>query len=424
MLIQFNFSNFKSYRDSTTLDMTASPTVSEFPWQTREYGGETVLPVSGIWGANAGGKSNVLAALDCMARYVRLSFGYGGRTDGSVDFKRDTAFAFDSESEKEPTEFEVLYTDDGKPAGIYQYGFSLGDNGVEEEWLYYKGENSKEYKRIFDRNGLEFNFEKGVMSESDENLLKKGLTAQSLLVSLGAKLNDSSYLVLQNVYEWFMHIDVTDFGNPENDFAMSKYAPGNFLNEAVQKDVIKFFSAFDKSIIGFDVKEIPNDSSNGTIRFRVRSVHHTRDGQSKELRMRDESAGTLKMFILYQHLLNALRFGGLLVVDELDSKLHPLLQRIIVQEFTNEETNPNHAQLIFTVHDPWLLSSQLLRRDEIWFAEKADDGSSSLYSLADFVDSDNKPQDFEPNYLLGRYGAIPEIRHFNLLKEADQHDEK
>ena len=109
-------------------------------------------------------------------------------------------------------------------------------------------------------------------------------------------------------------------------------------------------------------------------------------------------------------------------VDELNARLHPLLVRVFLIMFLNPETNPHHAQLVFTTHDSWQLSNDLLRRDEIWFTEKASSGVSTLYSLADFVDNDGakirKDENYEKNYLLGKYGAIPTLKCLDMFKRA------
>ena len=109
-------------------------------------------------------------------------------------------------------------------------------------------------------------------------------------------------------------------------------------------------------------------------------------------------------------------------IDELNARLHPLLVRNFVLTFLNPAINVNHAQLIFTTHDTWQLSNQLLRRDEIWFTEKDNEGRSTLYSLADFVDEGGgrirKDESYEKNYLLGKYGAIPSLKSINLLSEG------
>lgn len=128
------------------------------------------------------------------------------------------------------------------------------------------------------------------------------------------------------------------------------------------------------------------------------------------------------MFALYPELHEVLRNGSVYFVDELNARLHPLLVRNIILTFLNPEINNQHAQLVFTTHDTWQLSNRLLRRDEIWFAEKNDQGVSTLYSLADFVDEDGekirKDENYEKNYLLGKYGAIPTLKSIGFIREG------
>ena len=142
--------------------------------------------------------------------------------------------------------------------------------------------------------------------------------------------------------------------------------------------------------------------------------------QTTSIPLQHESAGTLKMFALYPMLQDVLSTGGVLFIDELNARLHPLLVRAFVITFLNPEINTNHAQLIFTSHDSWQLNGNILRRDEIWFTEKDANGISYLFSLADFVDEDGikirKDENYEKNYLLGKYGAIPTLKHFDMFK--------
>ena len=144
--------------------------------------------------------------------------------------------------------------------------------------------------------------------------------------------------------------------------------------------------------------------------------------QTTSIPLQHESAGTLKMFALYPMLEDVLSTGGVMFIDELNARLHPLLVRAFIITFLNPEINTKHAQLIFTSHDSWQLNGNMLRRDEIWFSEKNIDGVSNLYSLADFVDEDGvkirKDENYEKNYLLGKYGAIPSLSNFDMFKEG------
>ena len=136
--------------------------------------------------------------------------------------------------------------------------------------------------------------------------------------------------------------------------------------------------------------------------------------------LKSESSGTLKMFALYPSLKEVLDNGGTLFVDELNARLHPLLVRNIILTFLSPEINTNHAQMIFTTHDIWQLSNELLRRDEIWLVDKDQEGVSDLYSLADFKDEDGnkvrRDEALAKNYLTGSYGAIPALKPMEMLK--------
>jgi AAA15 family ATPase/GTPase len=134
---------------------------------------------------------------------------------------------------------------------------------------------------------------------------------------------------------------------------------------------------------------------------------------------KNESSGTNKIFDLAGYIVLALKFGSLVLIDELDSKLHPILTQEIIKLFNNPETNPKNAQLIFTTHDTNLLGANLFRRDQVWFTEKDDFEATDLYSLLEFKDEDGKTirkdRSFEKDYIRGRYGAIPYITNFQEI---------
>jgi hypothetical protein len=132
-----------------------------------------------------------------------------------------------------------------------------------------------------------------------------------------------------------------------------------------------------------------------------------------------ESAGTNKLFDLSGYIVFVLVYGRVLIIDELDSKLHPILTQEIIKLFNNPETNPKNAQLIFTTHDTNLLGANLFRRDQIWFTEKDEFEATDMYSLLEFKDEDGntirKDRSFEKDYIRGRYGAIPYISNYQEI---------
>ena len=132
-----------------------------------------------------------------------------------------------------------------------------------------------------------------------------------------------------------------------------------------------------------------------------------------EIPLSDESAGTLKMFSLYPQLKDVFEKGSVFFIDELNARLHPLLVRNILDSFINPKINVNHAQLVFTAHDTWQLANHILKKEEVWFVEKDEEGRSLLYSLADFSGVDDFNQD---DYLLGKFGAVPELTRMEFNK--------
>ena len=422
MLLQFNFKNFKSFKDDTTLDLTATK-ISEFNNHVISVANERILPVAAIFGANASGKSNVQEAFRYMAMYVINSLDYGDESDGKKKkskFFRPTPFLFDSKSKTEESSFEIYFIDsEENGAKTYNYGFTVDSTGVREEWLNYKAKTARgNYKRIFYRNGEDYDFS-GIPSKSQENL-KIALEKETLIVSLGAKLKIAK---LKFIRDWFLNNDFADFGRPIENFFLSQLIPEGFAdNETVRNKVVDYFASFDPSIIGFNVEVLKSDNDDEDEHLKIDAIHKMIDSdQTTSIPLQNESAGTLKMFALYPMLDDVLSTGGVLFVDELNARLHPLLVRAFIITFLNPEINTKNAQLIFTSHDSWQLNGNILRRDEIWFAEKDLNGISNLYSLADFVDEDGvkirKAENYEKNYLLGKYGAIPSLRYFDMFKE-------
>ena len=193
-------------------------------------------------------------------------------------------------------------------------------------------------------------------------------------------------------------------------------------DKSVQQKIIEYFSSFDEHIKDFRIEKVPLEGETKEEAYKIIALHKMNDSdEMAEIPLGGESAGTLKMFALYPELQEVLEKGSVFFIDELNARLHPLLVRNFLLIFSNPDTNVNHAQIIFTTHDTWQLSNQLLRRDEIWFVEKNEKGISTLYSLADFVDEDGtrirKDESYEKNYLIGKYGAIPTLKSIDILKE-------
>lgn len=402
MLLQFNFENFRSFHHPVSLDFTALKSPGN-EHHIRSAGKEKVLPLAGIHGANASGKSNVIEAFRFMRNYVLHSFAYEEQEnqDSFIQREKYSPYLLDEESRTKPSVFEVYFALSDDPSCMeYQYGFAVDETGVVEEWLNTKAKTARKSKIVFCRSETETDL--SGLKKTDRNLLLAAVSRQNLLLSLGARLNIRE---LKRVRDWFMKSKVVS-----KNVSYAGLLPDGFSNDpAVRKDAAQFLSACGVSDTDDACFEIS----------KIRSEHLDSQGNRIHLPLEQESQGTLKMLYLYKDLKSTLQDGTPLWIDDLDSSLHPLLVRNLLLTFSSIETNPNGAQLIFTAHDVWELMNNSLRKDEVWFTEKTE-SSSDLYSLSDFVlnrDNSHIGEDIARNYLLGKYGAIPSLKQINLAAE-------
>lgn len=418
MLIQFSFKNYKSFRDEATLDLSAAK-MTEFSDRVVSEGNDKILPMAAIYGANASGKSNIYNAFGYMADYVIESFKYGDEEEKFEKY-RPTPFLFDGVSNDAESSFEVYFTIPGdKAEKTYNYGFCVDRHGVTEEWLNVKAKTARRYASVFYRSTEEDTLDLSGLPKSSRDNIQVALEKQVLIVSLGAKLKVNK---CKDIRDWFMANEFADFGDPFTNFFLSRRLPKGFVDDnSVQKKVIEYFASFDEHIKDFEIEKLPNDADSKEETYKISSLHKKIDSDTfAAIPLSMESAGTLKMFALYPELQDVLEKGSVFFIDELNARLHPLLVRNFLLTFLNPEINTRHAQLIFTTHDTWQLSNQLLRRDEVWFTEKDEQGISKLYSLADFVDESGarirKDESYEKNYLIGKYGAIPTLKSIDIFK--------
>ena len=417
MLLQFYFSNYRSFEGEGILDMRASGS-NELSSHIRNNLNEKVLPITAIYGANASGKSSVFEAFQFMALCVLESLSFSDDNKKNPYKLKVDSFKF-SDSRDKPSEFEINYIDKkGKKELYYNYGFKIDNSGILEEYL---ASNTKtgvkrneEYTYIFKRERSQKLYLDSSIEKFRENL-EISLKDKTLLVSLGAKLNINEFI---RVRTWFINAEVINFSNSLYGVFLENTLPDNIIeSEEVRKNLVSFINSFDDSIIDIEVEKISAIDESDSDNYRVFTVHKSdKETSVARISMNEESSGTKKMFSLYQTLLDVLEKGTVFFADELDIKLHPLLMRNILLTFTDKEKNSNNAQLIFTTHNTIYMDMNLLRRDEIWFVEK-DNGVSNLYSLDDIRNEKGekvrKDSNYEKHYLLGNYGAIPNLK--NLL---------
>lgn len=408
MLIQFNFKNFKSFRDDTSLDMTAT-SITEHPYNLINSGDEKYIKVAAIYGANASGKSSVIEAFNFMNNWIIYSFKKASDNE-YIPFKR---FAFDNDTQKEPAEFEVFFKYNNKE---YQYGFSLDNKKVIEEWLYLKKENSKDkYTTLFERADGKIDCDSKLLKGA-ENFISM-VEDKTLFLSI---ISNAKIPYAKDVFNWFLMSFTIDYGKIASESILTQIPTPELEDEEYKQKLVEFLKCIDINIEDIFVEKPKNESE----KYKIYTKHLMKDKKTYyNLPISEESSGTQKIFRLFYYLKNSLDMGFPLFIDELDAKLHPLLLRYILTMFHDENINKNGAQLIYVTHDNYTLTKDIFRRDQIWFVEKDSDSVSHLYSLAEYKSEDDKKvrkdASYNKDYLLGKYGSVPILRGYDMWRNQD-----
>ena len=424
VLIEFRAQNVRSFRDDVALSM-GSTAMSETRYvrkvQWREGGKPlSVLPVAGVFGANASGKSNLLKVMEDMRRHVLFSFKHGD-PGGGVPRQ---PFLLDDEAMTRPSRYEIEIVLRGV---LHQYGFAIDNEQVIEEWAYRfpKGRAALLFQR--DTEGVHL----GATDRPKGRAVQEILRRNALFLSSAAAADHPTLLPL---YEWF-----------EKNLLLVE-ADTRPLRVAFTAEMLAGDHPFRRAVLGLlraadlgitDAREAePDPAELERLRKALRAMHVVYDGEEPEqqhildfdpparvkllhsgaqgeyeIDQEDESRGTLHWFSLIGPVLGALESGSVLLVDELDTSLHPDLVRELLRVFQDTETNTGGAQLLFNSHDMRLLGNasgpRPLGRDQIWFTEKDNNGSTRLYPLTDF--EPRKQEAIGKRYLDGYYGARPII---------------
>ncbi len=400
MLLRFKFSNFRSFRSEQELSLIAgslndhSEGVFEIPGLK-----ERALPVAAIYGANASGKTTVLRALEFMNRVIRQSHRLW-EPEQPIPLE-----PFAGEGPETPTRFGVDFIH----AGIrHQYGFAVNSAAVLEEWLhvYPKGKKQTWFNR---KAGSPISF--GEKLAGENRVIEQLTRNNSLFLSAAAQNNHE---MLLPVYDWFWTNLVFVTGDRSEETKQTiKMCEEDRETRAL---ITRLLSGADLGIAELTIttkrtsgvaEEIMISMLEDATVPRTVKLLHRINGTLLPLELEQESAGTAAYLALLGPLVEALRWGGVICIDELDSSLHPLIAIEIMRLFENRSQNPKCGQLIFNTHDTNLLNTGILRRDQIWFTEKDAKGESHLYPLTDF--KPRRQENLESGYLQGRYGAIPFI---------------
>ncbi len=360
--------------------------------------GDAIPPIlhsAAIYGANASGKSNFIKAFAAF-KWLIINSMKELQAGDTLDVE---SFRLNETTAHEPSVFEIVFCN---AEHIFRYGFEIDNKKVYKEWLYRRNnkKRAKEVELLYRENDV-FNVHSSCTIA--KNLItNKMVRNNALLISVAAQFNDD---IAVSIVNWLGNTSII---TNHDDEMMWKKAVIKLDDSKLRKRIVEFSKYADLGIE--DIYKINDD---------VVSSHVQYDENGKEKQIisfpfkNNESEGTIKYFQLAYPIIDALDNGKRLVIDELDSKMHPKLTGKIVELFNSKETNPNHAQLIFTIHDTNILSAKILRRDQVWFTQKDNYGATLLYSLAEYKVRNNAA--FEKDYLEGKYGGTPIIGNFEEL---------
>lgn len=385
MLIQFTIENHRSIKDSAVISFAASKDKSLETCLLHPDEKRALLPVISIYGANAAGKSNVLHALLTLKDMVA---GDAAKLSKGQKLPWEPFAGNDR-----PTSFEVMYIYGGVR---YVYGVSFDAKKIHSEYLYH-WPNGRE-ALIFSREDGNYEFRDNIQ----EQTTLSGRTPDNKLYLVSS--NDWNLPQTENAYKWFFE-DLCSI----TDLSSSSETVAEIVKSDEQKArILKELLLADLGISDVSIKTISGKKEEPIITTTHRMIAEDGSTEHFELLMDQESSGTQRFFARIGGWLQAMENGSLLIVDEIEHSMHPLLTRRLIEMIQDSELNKNSAQLIFTTHDAQLLDLTFLRRDQIWFAEKNENTcATELYSLASF--SPRKGENIRKGYLQGRFGAIPFI---------------
>lgn len=445
MLISFSVVNFMSFKDKVEFDM--HPVGSEAKLHKSELYDKNVaeaktsygkkLPLllsSAIYGANASGKTSFIKAIRCMREIVI--------TNNPSLPRYIKPFRLNEESATRPSEFQITILAEDNV--IYEYGFAASQDIIHKEWLYAypKGRVQKLFERVLKDDAGEnpqYDYQFSGNLLGNKSVWSEATTPQRLFLSTAIQLNNKQ---LKAIYNWFdVKALIIESASPMEEFARRRIAVHYLSKKPEQKkEIIDFLAAADFALADIKAQEEGESEQLGQMlslllteqnadsdkaqqffseSYEISTYHMSQDKKIVKFDFNEESIGTQKMFDYSALLIDRLRNGGTVFIDELNNSLHPLLVYHIIRMFHNKKTNLGKAQFVFTTHEPSLLNEDdLLRRDQIWFCSKNKHQDSQLYSLDEFKlrkDIIN----IESRYLSGRYGGVPFVGHLPSQEEEE-----
>lgn len=416
MLLEFSVGNFLSFKNKVTFSMVASSLKGHEEDNVFSLSKMDLLKTAVVYGANASGKSNLFSSMGFMKSFV-LNSSKESQSNEKISVQE---FKLSSDTINKPSEFEIVFTYEGIP---YRYGFIIDTEKVHEEWFYY-APKTKEAK-LFERKGQ--NIVLGPYFDEGKGLDKK-TRKNALFLSVVDQFNGEK---AKKVMEWFDKFNVISGIRHEH---YKRFTVDMLEKIEYKREIVQFLKNADVGIGDISTIELTDEDLPAKMPKELREIvlkdrivstkHEVFDHNGKVVSFelldmdKDESEGTKKLFALSGPIIETLKNGETLVIDELDAKLHPLITRFILNLFQAKEKNPKNAQLIFATHDTNILSNRFFRRDQIWFTEKDEYSSTDLYSLAEYrMDNEKKVRvdaTFEKDYIQGKYGGVPYVGDFEM----------
>lgn len=423
MLIEFRVSNFRSISKEQVLSLVPANKQTDFPENIWEAGAFKALNGLALYGANSSGKSNLISALKMMDRLIFTSTRLGSTSKLPFDpFLLSTEYSF-----SQPTSFELTFIVDKIR---YRYGFKYNQETIKEEWLFRK-KVGREVEVFYRQNDI---IEVSSGFDGSAKLVDAAIEAtrnNALFLSFCDTFNIKE---AKSIFQWLNKLSVMDGLDTEKENFQTIHL---WQQEEYRNKIKEYLSLLDLGFHDLSIEEkevnltdLPeelqqafanSDFLKNTTGITINTSHsiYTEDqsiGSVTWAAEEKESEGTKKAIHLSGPLVRALTVGGVLIIDEIEAKMHPIITLNIIKTFLSPISNPLKAQLIFASHDTNLLQYSNLRRDQIVFVEKNRLEATELFSLAEFKYFDDKAERSDTNkekrYLEGRYGAIPVLGSF------------
>jgi len=397
MLVGFTFTNFMSFFEESVFSMMASSDTAFQHFNVLKTSKCKLLKNALIFGANSSGKSNFISAIACMRKIVLADHSNQSKLINDINI-----FKLYEPAHQKPTSFEVRFIVKDL---MYEYGFEI-----------LKGEISKEYLRRKDKR-FTYIFNRTSPNNKDIEINKELQNIQHLIDSTRRDnlflywLSGGNIEIAMLVYDWFNNLIILGLENgsdKSHDYHYRATADYIIKNEEGKNNILKLLQKVDINILDIEiVKDNPYEAIELLTKHQSFNINWHKN-KTIETKINFESLGTRKLLELSGPIIKALENGYVIFIDEIDSRLHPLLEKLLIMLFNTTNDNPHNAQLICNTHNVQLLDEDI-RRDQVYFTEKDEKGRSKIYSLADFKGV-RKESKLLRRYLLGAFGATPKIK--------------